>query len=191
MTGSSPDDLIIERPDLQSWPVLLGSRTVTAIMWALYVYLWLPLLTLIGWALGVDQAYQQMVELGGYLVVISLWLFFGSVILIMGGVLLLWARINFYRFRGTDRRRVPGLTDSVRMATDFGLAAEQLQTLQSCRRAVLGHRPDGTLQNVRIGFTSPSAGAPEEALVALTTQPVRPDPGPMADAKEPGNTVSQ
>lgn len=44
-------------------------------MWVLYVYLWLPLVTLIGWAFGIDAAYRQMIELGGYQVVVSLWIF--------------------------------------------------------------------------------------------------------------------
>lgn len=150
MNNHNGDELIIERPDLQSWPLVLGSRLVTGAMWGLYVYLWLPLLTLLGWALGIDSAYEQMVKLGGYQIVLGLWLFFAAVILIMGGLLLGWARVNFYRFRGPDRRQLPGLTDGALMAADFGLEAHQQSTLHSCRRARLDHHPDGSLRRVEI-----------------------------------------
>lgn len=164
MNGRNGDDLIIERPDLQSWPLILGSRMVTALMWGLYVYLWLPLLTLLGWALGMDSAYEQMIALGGYQIVLGLWLFFAAVILIMGGLLLGWARLNFYRFRGPDRRQLPGLTDEPQMAADFGLEAHQHSILHTCRRARLDHHPDGTLRRVEINPEPvPAAMLPSEA----------------------------
>lgn len=150
MSTPNGDDLIIERPDLQGWPLVLGSRLVTAAMWGLYVYLWLPLLTLLAWTIGIDAAYEQMVTLGGYQIAAELWVFFATVILIMGGLLLGWARVNFYRFRGPDRRQLPGLTDATRMATEFGLAPGQLSTLHACRRARLDHHPDGSLRSVEI-----------------------------------------
>ena len=145
MSQHNDNDLIIERPDLQGWPLVLGSRLITAAMWVLYVYLWLPLLTLLAWAIGIEAAYAQMVALGGYQIAAELWAFFATVILIMGGLLLGWARINFYRFRGPDRRQLPGRTDSARMAADFGLAPDRLSALHACRRARLDHHPDGSL----------------------------------------------
>jgi biofilm PGA synthesis protein PgaD len=188
MTGAPQDSLIIERPDLQSWPALLGSRLVTAIMWVLYVYLWLPLVTLIGWAFGIDAAYRQMIELGGYQVVVSLWIFFAAVIVIMGGALLTWARVNLYRFRGRDRRSAPGLTDRARMAADFGLSAEQLQLLQACRRAALSHDPDGSLRHVRIGYAHQST--PTAPGTFPTTEPMPVLPGPAVQPHEPSETAS-
>lgn len=145
MSKHDGDELIIERPDLQGWPLVLGSRLITAAMWCLYVYLWLPLLTLLAWAIGIEAAYAQMATLGGYRIAAELWGFFATVILVMGGVLLGWARINFYRFRGPDRRQLPGRTGSARMAADFGLAPDRLSALQTCRRARLDHHPDGSL----------------------------------------------
>ncbi|MFZ5492923.1 MAG: poly-beta-1,6-N-acetyl-D-glucosamine biosynthesis protein PgaD [Pseudomonadota bacterium] len=150
MNQHNGDDLIIERPDLQGWPLVLGSRLITAAMWVLYVYLWLPLLTLLAWAIGIEAAYEQMVALGGYRIAAELWAFFATVILIMGGLLLGWARINFYRFRGPDRRQLPGRTDSAKMAADFGLAPDQLSALQTCRCARLDHHPDSSLRHVEL-----------------------------------------
>ena len=151
MSVHNGDDLVIERPDLQTWPLLLGSRLVTAAMWALYVYLWLPLLTLLAWTLGIRVAYQQMVEFGGYRVVLSLWLTFAVVILLLGGALLVWARINLHRFRGGERRQGAGPTDRDRLAADFMLSLQQLRTLEHSRRIHIDHHPNGDIARVKIG----------------------------------------
>lgn len=166
MKSHDGDDLIIERPDLQSWPLVLGSRLITAAMWGLYVYLWLPLLTLVAWVLGLDIAYTQMVTLGGFQTALDLWLLFTSVIVIMGGALLGWARVNFYRFRGADRRQAPALTDEIRMAIDFGLAPDQRSPLHYCRRARLDHDPDGSLRSVEIDAEPGPAGIPSRQIRA-------------------------
>lgn len=155
MTRHGDHDLIIERPDLQSWPLVLGSRLITAALWVLYVYLWLPLLTLIGWVLGIKVAYDEMIASGGIDLVFSMWFFFASVIALIGAVLLGWARINLYRFRDMERRRAADRTDTDRMAFEFRLAPDALLALQACRRAVLAHAPDGELRDITLGLTRP------------------------------------
>lgn len=169
MSRQTGDDLIIERPDLQTWPLLLGSRLFTAAMWALYVYLWLPLFTLLAWALGIRVAYQQMVEFGGYRVVLDLWLTFAVVILLLGGALLVWARINFYRFRGGERRQGVGPTDRDRLAADFLLSLQQLETLEDSGRIHIDHHPNGDIARVEI-VTTESVDTQSSAPQPLTTR---------------------
>lgn len=166
MSAHGDDDLIIERPDLQSWPRLLGSRVVTAAMWALYIYLWLPLLTLLAWSAGLRVAYQQMVEYGGYQIAFDLWLTFALVILALGAALLIWARINLHRFRGQDRRSGTGPTDRARLADDFALSLDQLGQLERSRRVHIGHHPNGDITRMEIvttGSTAPRPPAPQTA----------------------------
>src|SRR5690606_358984 len=63
---ASPRPLIIERPDLQSRSQRLISTTLTTLFWALWIYLWLPAVALLGWWLGVSRFYEEMVRLEGY-----------------------------------------------------------------------------------------------------------------------------
>src|SRR5271168_4628907 len=97
-------ELIIDRPDLQTarQRVLFGSMTV--FFWAIWIYLWLPILALIGWSLGLTIAYEQMVVLNGYAGLLHLLKFYLAVILCLGATLLFWAYYNFVRFRGVNRR---------------------------------------------------------------------------------------
>lgn len=171
VTEPGEDDLIIERPDLQSWPRLLGSRLVTAAAWVIYVYLWLPMLTLLAWLAGIGIAYQQMIEYGGYQIALDMWTTFAIAILMLGSALLVWARINFYRFRGPDRRVAIGITDRDRLATEFALSPDQLGQLERCRRVRIDHYPNGDISRV-------------EVPVAVATLPTSPDP-PSLTANHP------
>lgn len=167
MSVHNGDDLIIERPDLQTWPTLLGSRLFTAAMWVLYTYLWLPLLTLFAWMLGMRVAYQQMVEFGGYHIVLGLGLMITVVILLLGGGLLTWARINFYRFRDVERRQGAGPTDRDRLTADFLLSTPQLATLERSRRIRMDHHPNGDISHVEImpiGQPTIRAAAPQPSV---------------------------
>lgn len=168
-TEPAEDDLIIERPELQSWPRLLGSRLVTAAAWAIYVYLWLPMLTLIAWLAGIGVAYQQMVEYGGYRIALDMWTTFAIAILVLGSALLVWARINFYRFRGPDRRAGTGITDRDRLATEFALSPDQLGQLERCRRARIDHYPNGDIARVEVAVaTLPN---PPDSLLPAADHP--------------------
>ncbi|MDP3334575.1 MAG: poly-beta-1,6-N-acetyl-D-glucosamine biosynthesis protein PgaD, partial [Methylococcaceae bacterium] len=59
-------DLIINTPSLQSIKQKYVSALFTFVFWVVWIFLWTPLVTLIGWILGVDLVIFQMIELGGY-----------------------------------------------------------------------------------------------------------------------------
>ena len=76
---------IIERSDLQSPRQRTLSGALTLAFWAFWFYLWLPVLALLAWALGVQQAFKYMVVLGGYHEVIRLLGLYSLIILLLGG----------------------------------------------------------------------------------------------------------
>jgi biofilm PGA synthesis protein PgaD len=101
-------DLIIDRPDLQTRKQRMLFGTVTFVGWAVWAYLWLPLVTLLGWFFGVKRFGDVMImqQGGNKLVGVLGWYAAGAAFLIMA--LLIWALYNWYRFRGTERRNTPG-----------------------------------------------------------------------------------
>ena len=136
---------IIERPDLQS----LRQRTlygfITLAFWAFWVYLWVPLLALLAWALGIQQAYKYMVTLGGYHQLLGVLEVYALVIVALGGVLMIWAAYNILRFRGTDKRAArPQVTEA-----DIGRDLNQDHLLvarwHSARRLLVSHDQAGHL----------------------------------------------
>jgi biofilm PGA synthesis protein PgaD len=97
--------LIIERPDLQAWQQKAVFGALTAVFWVVWVFLWLPLVTLLGWFFFGSRFQFHMIELNGYGQFLEVLGFYALVIGAMGGALIAWALYNDFRFRGVDRRK--------------------------------------------------------------------------------------
>jgi biofilm PGA synthesis protein PgaD len=95
---------IIERPDLQTRHQRTLYGALTMAFWALWIYLWVPLLALLAWLLGIQQAYQYMVTQEGYHELAHVLSIYALVIAALGGTLVIWATYNILRFRGIDKR---------------------------------------------------------------------------------------
>lgn len=132
----------------------LAYGAVTVAFWAFWVYLWVPLLALLAWSLGVQQAYKYMIEFGGHIDLVRLVAFYLLVIVLLGGTLLLWAGYNIVRFGGAERRTpvAPVTTDQV--ARMYNLDAAEIERWQGLRRIVVNHDEQGAISGVE---THPAA----------------------------------
>jgi biofilm PGA synthesis protein PgaD len=125
---------LIERPDRLSRVrrTILGS--ITALLWILYAYLWVPLLTFLAWLLGIHTAYQRLYLEDNAIdpfIMASL-----PVIALICGVLLIgWAEYNRIRFAHADSRRRRRRGDVGESAVDDKLGADHAlgETLRSHR----------------------------------------------------------
>lgn len=97
--------LIIDRPDLQAWQQKAIFGTLTAAFWVIWLVLWLPLVTLLGWLFFGYQFQFHMIRLDGYQGFLKLLTIYATVILAMSVALIAWAKYNHLRFRGIDRRK--------------------------------------------------------------------------------------
>ena len=139
---------LVERPELQSpqQRTLYGALTVA--FWALWVYLWVPVLALLAWALGVEQAYKYMVVLGGYVDVIRLAGIYAMVILSLGGALILWAIYNILRFRGVEKRKHALPVTAAEIGTYFNSDAALVARWQGEKRLYVSHDAEGRVSDV-------------------------------------------
>ncbi|MFT3930530.1 MAG: poly-beta-1,6-N-acetyl-D-glucosamine biosynthesis protein PgaD [Spongiibacteraceae bacterium] len=119
--------LIINRPDLVPPGQKLTAWGITLFFWAALLYLWQPLLSLLAWGLNIQLFYNHMILLGGYRTFLDLLVKYLITISILGGGLIVWARINQWRFRGKERRTGIGATDMKSLATSFGLGLEEIE----------------------------------------------------------------
>jgi biofilm PGA synthesis protein PgaD len=137
--------LIIDRPALVPVSTRLGWGLVTVFFWAVWIYLWMPLVTLTAWSLGIYRAYSElswqgeMMELrrlaGLYLIVAGA----------LGGSLLLWAFCEYMRFRNKNRRTMPLTTQLQDLAVYTGLHVQQLASWQTRRCVIAEHDEHGAL----------------------------------------------
>jgi biofilm PGA synthesis protein PgaD len=137
--------VIIDRPSLQSLRQRVVYGSVTLVFWVLWIYLWLPLLALVGWVLGIRIAYSEMVIRNGFAVLqgrIGNWF---VVVAWLGGALLLWAYYNLARFHGSQRRRPRPAVTRAEQARHYGIAPAELARWTDSRRLVVHHDADGRI----------------------------------------------
>lgn len=113
---------------------LLGA--VTALFWAVWIYLVLPLVGLLLWAFGVRHLIGEM-EDGGYQSLLQSLLAYSSVLLVLVALLAVWMAWNIVRYGGaSDRRTVkrPDVTVN-EVAEAFRIDGSLLESLRANRRA--------------------------------------------------------
>jgi biofilm PGA synthesis protein PgaD len=137
--------LIIDRPTLQTSRQRMLFGSMTLLFWALWIYLWLPILALVGWYLGVKIAYTEMVVKNGFTGLLHLLGWYAAVISIMGASLITWAYYNFARFRQVTRRKRVVIATKLTPSERYGIGAEVLDAWSRAPRLVLLHDADGKL----------------------------------------------
>ena len=130
------DSSIIHKP--RSQPALQRGffSIVTLFFWVAYAYLWLPLVTLALWLLGVRTAvfelYLREHQVEPFLLVSLPLLALASAVLLIA-----WAEYNRYRFRAKDRRSAHADVGRGDIAIAFGSSNEVAQALSTSKVAVL------------------------------------------------------
>ncbi|MDH5507807.1 MAG: poly-beta-1,6-N-acetyl-D-glucosamine biosynthesis protein PgaD [Anaerolineae bacterium] len=137
--------LIIDRPELQSPMQRYGFGGVTLLFWLIYVYLWLPMLTLVAWVLGFTRIFDEMVIEGGYAALARVLLIYLLVILVIGSIYLGWARINYVRFRGVERRKTQERVSDQELADHFSVSLDTLNHWQQAKSLFITHDEDGNV----------------------------------------------
>jgi len=153
--------LIIERPDLQSWQQRFMSRTLTLVFWGVWFYLWLPVLTLVGWLAGIERFHFHMIELEGYKGFLELVEVYLVIIALMSAALIGWAKYNHIRFRGVERRRERPAVSVESIAKHAGSMPCAVEQWRLARIAVVHHDEHGGITSVEVelGHTPDASGA--------------------------------
>lgn len=144
------NDYIIDRPELQSPLQRATTRGITLVFWIFWIYLWLPLISLLAWVVGIRLFQLNLLENEGYLVLVQNSSAYGTVIALIALVLIVWARYNLYRFRSRETRRDSPPVPLATLAENFNIAAHDLAAWQQARRLVLHHDRNGGLRRIDV-----------------------------------------
>lgn len=139
-------DLIIESPDLQTLWMKYSYSVLTLMFWVLWIYLWIPFVSLVAWLMGFHFFYEHMITLGGYKGFLRLLSWYSIGVALMSGTLIGWARYNLYRFRGREKRKsAPPVTleDTARF---FQIDEEGLAQCRLEKTTVVLYDEDGKLR---------------------------------------------
>lgn len=151
--GSWPQTprLIIEDPALQTPAQKVLYGTLTVVFWALWIYLWLPLITLAGWTFGVFRFIDIMVVEQGLIALRHVMIFYLITVAAMGGTLVVWATYNWVRFSGQERRAATITENSGPLvAAAIGQAETNVLRWQHAKILLVSHLPDGKIESVKI-----------------------------------------
>lgn len=146
--------LIFEKPSLAPLPHRIGWGFFTAFFWMVWVYLWMPLVTLAFWATGLiayggyldNNFYAELSELEHTA------FYYSVVVCILGSSLLLWARIEFLRFHKVNRRSRPVAVVTAELAEYAKLPVHVMENLKHARRVTAHHDAHGHVTGGDVGY---------------------------------------
>jgi biofilm PGA synthesis protein PgaD len=136
--------VIFDRPDLQARRHRWAYSALTLLAWGIWMYLWLPVVTLLAWYLGIRTFIREMVipdprTMG------TLALAYLVVVLIMGAILVVWSQYNLRRFRGQDRRRASLPVSDEETVRWFQISPEILERFRSTGSLTVEHDGEGRI----------------------------------------------
>ena len=140
--------LIIERPELQSNVQRYGWSSLTFVFWVIYVYLWLPLLTLLAWWIGAQLFDYHMIQLQGYAGLIDKLSLYSSIILIISAILIGWAELNRLRFKNQLRRNDVADVTVGEVARKYKINEHQLAELRQKKSMKVHFSDDGVISDI-------------------------------------------
>jgi len=116
---------------------------ITVVCWGLYLYLLLPLLTLVLWVFGVQTIYDQIIGAKGYEELVRLLQNGGITVLIIFLIVSGWTYYNYLWFlrRGERRGGQVKISSDVEMAGMLGTDSTAMGEIRKARRLEI--RVDG------------------------------------------------
>ncbi|MCH9027477.1 MAG: poly-beta-1,6-N-acetyl-D-glucosamine biosynthesis protein PgaD [Proteobacteria bacterium] len=124
---------------------------LTLLMWGVYIYLWIPLITLGAWLAGFDRFYEVMINYGGFDVVMGLLDWYALMIITIAGCIVSWSGINYRRFHGKERRYSAPGTEARKISEFFGVPETEIDRIQSSRRLLIDLDDLGCISNITHG----------------------------------------
>ncbi len=141
-------DLLINEPQLQSLHHKLGDTVLTAAMWGIYLYLWLPLVSLVAWLFGIQLFYHELIEAGGYLELLDKVALYATVIPAIFVVIISWSLSNQRRFRGQERRNEVSEISPAEMTAFFDVTTGEFERLRAASRIVITIDENGRIEHI-------------------------------------------
>jgi biofilm PGA synthesis protein PgaD len=154
MSEQSTDTTILAPRDLISRRYKARDALLTTVLWVLYAYFWLPLISLLAWLAGIDFAYDMVIEAVGPENLIVLLLWFLIMLLIIAAIVTGWSGIQYSRFANRDRRAEASPTDPAEMIALWGIDQGVFEELQSAQQITVNLDEHGRITSVREGATN-------------------------------------
>jgi biofilm PGA synthesis protein PgaD len=167
--------IIINRPELQSPLQRITTRGITFVFWVLWIYLWLPLISLAAWWVGIRLFREHLLDNDGYKILFDDMHQYAIVVAVIAVVLIGWARYNLVRFRDKGSRKSSLPVDLATQAQTFKVESQQLDQWQRTKRLVVHHDERGNITQIETGMP-PLATNDDSYVRAEPSDQIKPPP---------------
>lgn len=142
--------VFIDRPELQHWSQRGIFGVIAACGLTLWLYLFMPLLTLLAWVFGYYRFDQYIIHdyQRGFSEHLTSLI---AIIMIMGLILLAWASYNILRFYKNERRRFIAPVQSYEVAEFFELSVKMVEYAQQQQVISIVYDKQGKMIDVSFG----------------------------------------
>jgi biofilm PGA synthesis protein PgaD len=124
------EDLHIDAPELLTSSERARDTLFTALMWAVYLYLWVPLVSLFAWLLGFEFAYDVMIRTGGARDLGAILLVYGVIVVVIFITVMAWSLGNKLRYGKLKRRHAHKVVSTEELAEFFGVTEDSATELR-------------------------------------------------------------
>jgi biofilm PGA synthesis protein PgaD len=134
-----PEIIIEDKPELRGAARTTVEWVFTTLMWALWLYLFLPMVTVVLWAAGLHYLYHTVIEPAVLTQVIEMSMRLVVFVLLVFIALRGWGYYNYYAFGRLNRRKQSAAITPADLARHFGLSEHRLRILQNEKEIVLSN----------------------------------------------------
>ena len=134
---------IIVAPERQSKTQRTLGQALTLGFWLFWVYLWLPLISLLAWLFGFQLFYERIFVQQGFQRLLDILPVAAAGVLILSGGLLIWAVYNYLKFRHRHRRTHVERVEPNEIALHFGMDSTVLAQDRESRLLLVRHDDEG------------------------------------------------
>ena len=110
---------------------------LTLLMWGMYIYLWIPLITLGAWLVGFERFYEIMITYGGLDVVLGLLNWYALIIVAIAACIISWSGISYRRFHNRNRRYAAPMTKTQDIREFFNIPESEVDRIRLSRRLLI------------------------------------------------------
>ena len=135
--------LHINAPELLSGRDRTRDLIITAVMWSVYLYLWMPLISLFAWLFGFELAYDVMVRRGGAQHIGGVFLIYVLIVVAIFFTVTVWSMANLWRYGKLNRRHGAKPTSIEEMAEYFDIDSEIIEQLRLTPSVSIEFTADG------------------------------------------------
>lgn len=136
---------IVDQPEAKSKVRLFSEWTFTAVLWSVYVYLFMPIITFILWAFGIKILYHELIEQAGFYDFLNVLKGGGEVALIIILVFFTWSYYNYlmFRIRGERRNKQVLLAQDDELAKAYNIDPDLLREAKNHYRFIVNVGKEG------------------------------------------------